>query len=120
MKDGRYTWRHDKVLAVLADTLERNVKKPKKKKESLKFVNFVKEGETGHRAGVEGSGLLGTATDWQISVDLRQRMEFPIEIAVTNKRPDIVIWSATTKQAMPLELTVPWKTEWKMHMRGRT
>ena len=42
-------------------------------------------------------------------VDLKQRMEFPSEIAVTNKRPDIVIWSAKTKQAVLLELTVPWE-----------
>ena len=63
LKDGRYTWRHDKVLAVSADTLERNVKKPRATKGGLKFVNFVKEGETGPRAGVERNGLLGTATD---------------------------------------------------------
>ena len=36
-------------------------------------------------------------------------MEFPSEIAVTNKRPDIIIWSAKTKQAVLLELTVPWE-----------
>ena len=41
-------------------------------------------------------------------VDLKQRMGFPSEI-VTNKRPDIVIWSAKTKQAVLLELTVPWE-----------
>ena len=109
MKHERYTRRHDKVLAVLADTLERNVKKPRTTKGGLKFVNFVKEGETGPRAGVEGKGLLGTSTDWKMRVDLKQRMEFPSEIAVTNKRPDIVIWSAKTKQAVLLELTVPWE-----------
>ena len=69
LKDGRYTWRHDKVLAVLADTLERYVKTPRATKGGLKFVNFVKEGETGPRAGVEGNGLLGTATDWKMRVD---------------------------------------------------
>ena len=51
------------------------------------FVNFVKEGEIGPRAGVEENGLLRTATDWK----MKQRMKFPSEIAVTNKRPDIVI-----------------------------
>ncbi|VDI54010.1 Hypothetical predicted protein [Mytilus galloprovincialis] len=88
LKDGRYTWRHDKVLGTLADTLERNIKKPRKNKEGLTFVNFVKEGEKGQKKKVEGSGLL---------------------IAVTNQRPDIVIWSASTKQAILLELTVPWE-----------
>ena len=41
--------------------------------------------------------------------DLKQRMEFPTEIAVTNKRPDIVILSAKTKQVVLLELTVSWE-----------
>ena len=36
-------------------------------------------------------------------------MEFPPEVAVTNKRPDTVIWSATTKQSILLEMTVPWE-----------
>ena len=53
--------------------------------------------------------MLGTSTDWQMRVDLRQRMEFPPEIAVTNKRPNIVIWLAATKQAILLELMVPWE-----------
>ena len=43
-------------------------------------------------------------------VDLKQIMsEFPSEIVVTNKGPDIVIWSAKTKQAVLLELTVQWE-----------
>ena len=37
--------------------------------------------------------------DWQIRVDLRQRMEFPPEIAVTSKRPDIVTWSVYCNSA---------------------
>ena len=57
-------WRLDKVVVVFAATLERNVEKPRAAKGGLKFVNFVKEGETGPRAGVEGNGLLGTATYW--------------------------------------------------------
>ncbi|XP_071170940.1 uncharacterized protein [Mytilus edulis] len=108
LKDGRYTWRHDKVLGTLADTLERNIKKPRKNKEGLTFVNFVKEGEKGQKK-VEGSGLLVTATDWQMLVDLKQKLQFPPQIAVTNQIPDIVIWSASTKQAILLELTVPWE-----------
>ena len=85
------------------------VKKPRATKGGLKFVNFVKEGETGPRAGVEGNGLLGTATVWKMRVVLKQKMEFPSGIAITNTRPDIVISSAKTRQAVLLELTVPWE-----------
>ena len=44
-----------------------------------------------------------------MKVDLKQGMEFPSEIVVTNKRPDIVLWSAKTKQAVLLELIVRWE-----------
>ncbi|VDI13370.1 Hypothetical predicted protein [Mytilus galloprovincialis] len=36
-------------------------------------------------------------------------MSFPAEIAATSLRPDIVIWSPGTRQAVLLELTVPWE-----------
>ena len=36
-------------------------------------------------------------------------MVFPREITVTNMRPDIVIWSMTTKTTVLGELTVPWE-----------
>ena len=42
-------------------------------------------------------------------LDLKQRIEFPSEIAVTNKRLNIVIWSVKTKQAVLLEPTVSWE-----------
>ena len=99
MKDGRYTWRYDRVLPTSCVGRDLgNTKKPGKKSEGLKLVDFVKEGEKGQKAGVEERRLLGTLTDWQMRVDLRQGMEFQPEIAVTNKRPDTVIWSASGRR----------------------
>ncbi|XP_076109046.1 uncharacterized protein LOC143077044 [Mytilus galloprovincialis] len=57
----------------------------------------------------EGLGILGTASDWQMTADIHQRMSFPAEIAATSLRPDIVIWSQGTRQAVLLKLTVPWE-----------
>lgn len=37
------------------------------------------------------TGLLRTGTDWQMRADMKQRTEFPLEIAATNNSPDIVI-----------------------------
>ena len=104
----------------MADALERNVRKPRATKGGLKLVNFVKESETGPRAGVEGNGLLGTATDRKMRVDLKQRMEFPSEIAVTNKMP--ILSSGRRKQSRQCywELTVSWGERIKRCMRGRT
>ncbi|XP_078608663.1 uncharacterized protein LOC144880403 [Branchiostoma floridae x Branchiostoma japonicum] len=89
---GRYRWRHDKVLRVLAAALE---------------------GGKGKRRGKsaldEGLGILATAGDWDLRVDLDRKLTFPEEITTTNLRPDIVIWSAKTRQVVILELTVPWE-----------
>jgi glycerol kinase len=36
-------------------------------------------------------------------------MQFPPEITVSNQRPDIVIWSLSSRQAIMKEITVPWE-----------
>ena len=36
-------------------------------------------------------------TDWQMRVNLSRIIEFPLEISVTNERPDIDIESLVTK-----------------------
>ena len=36
-------------------------------------------------------------------------MAFPQEVAVTQSRPDIVLWSPQTRQVVMVELTVPWE-----------
>ncbi|XP_069105765.1 uncharacterized protein [Argopecten irradians] len=94
LEDGRYSWCHDKVLSVHRHlALKSSRKRPKRGKGGLKFINFVKAGKQSEKCNVEGNGVLGTAEDWQLGVDLNGRMTFPPEIAVTNKRPDKVIWS---------------------------
>ncbi|XP_064193957.1 uncharacterized protein LOC135256013 [Anguilla rostrata] len=47
--------------------------------------------------------------DWQLLVDLERQLKFPNHIAGTTLRPDIVLVSESTKQAVLLELTVPWE-----------
>ena len=42
-------------------------------------------------------------------VDLGKQLKFPQEIVMTTKRPDIVMWSASRKKVVLLELTVPWE-----------
>ena len=66
LKDGRYTWRHNQVLAVLAEALEKYSKRPRKRCQKVKFVNFVKAGEQSSSVKVEGGGLLGAAEDWKV------------------------------------------------------
>ncbi|XP_052777991.1 uncharacterized protein LOC128215335 [Mya arenaria] len=42
-------------------------------------------------------------------VDLGKKLKFPEEVAHTNLRPDIVLWSRSPKLVVLVELTVPWE-----------
>jgi len=41
--------------------------------------------------------------------DLDQRLILPPEIATTDLRPDIVLWSGSARIVQMIELTVPWE-----------
>ena len=53
--------------------------------------------------------LLEVCMDWHIATDLKHDLIFPTEIALTTKRPDIVIWSVKAKKVFVIELTVPYE-----------
>jgi hypothetical protein len=108
LKQGRYRWRHDKVLRMLADTLdkERRKKRPKAK-EGPKFVPFVRAGEKAATIKT-ATGILPQADDWEMRADLDKKLVFP-SVVQTLLRPDIVLWSSRTKKLVMVELTVPWE-----------
>ena len=90
---GRYTWRHNKVLRELASIIQEkivnNVKNPEKKS-----IAFVKPGEKAKiNKSFQQESFLSSADDWKMSVDLEQRMKIPGRVAVTDLRPDITILS---------------------------
>ena len=49
------------------------------------------------------------ANDWKLMVDLDNKAMFPVEVASTTMRPDIVLWSVSTMLLVIAELTVPWE-----------
>ena len=55
----------------------------------------------------EAQSYLESAQDWNMRVDLDQRLKVPDWIVQTNLRPDIIIISEKTKQIGAIELTVP-------------
>lgn len=58
------------------------------------------------------TGLLNTAQDWQLPVDLDRNLEsFPQHVAKTTLSPDIVLGTEVTKSLIILELTVPWEIQ---------
>ena len=108
---NRYTWRHNQVLAVLYDAVlhKANAARRAALPSAPSPVRF-------HRAGEpvppcrrrETVRTLDQAADWRVSCDLPHlHYQFPVDAAVTAKRPDIVVWSDTAKRVVMLELTVP-------------
>ena len=107
LTEGRYTWRHNMVLKEVAAGLE-EARKNKKKKQ-LTFIKFVPAGSTESRSDRGCQGILATASDWILMADLQTQLVFPPEITVTRLRPDIVMWSRSTRNLIIIELTVPWE-----------
>ena len=70
---------------------------------------FVREGQASLAPMRTDLGQLGSARDWKLLADLDKKLCFPAEIASTNLRPDLVLWSSSLKLAYIIELTVPWE-----------
>ena len=109
LSQGRYKWRHDRVLKEIASTVQAKVVDNKDKVETKrKQISFVKEGQKGQKQElIENYNFLSAAQDWNVSVDLGSNLKIPTEICVTNLRPDLIIVSRKTKQMGIVELTVP-------------
>ncbi|XP_056097411.1 uncharacterized protein LOC130076370 [Rhinichthys klamathensis goyatoka] len=107
--EGRYRWRHDQVLKAVADSICSGISHSKSLRPA-KTTAFVRAGEklTPAARGTS-SGLLATARDWELAVDLGKQLKFPEAVAITTLRPDIVLTSEASKQVILLELTVPWE-----------
>ncbi|KAK0136623.1 hypothetical protein N1851_027196 [Merluccius polli] len=72
--------------------------------EGSRFIHFIRAGESA-AAEMRNKGVLATASDWEMRVDIRKQLKF----THTSLRPDIVLWSKGTKQVVLIELTVPWE-----------
>jgi hypothetical protein len=60
------------------------------KKNPVNLINFTKEGQSMINTN-KSVGILNTADDWKMEINLKRRAIFPKKIFVTNQRPDIVI-----------------------------
>ena len=111
LKQGRYTYRHDAVLKEIASQLEQFISSVKSSNNQKKLVNkikFVRPGYVSYSSKAKKyDGLLHLANDWVILVDTNKNLVFPGHIVLTNLRPDIVIFSNSTKKVILVELTCP-------------
>ncbi|XP_076860736.1 uncharacterized protein LOC143513938 [Brachyhypopomus gauderio] len=107
--EGRYTWRHDQVLKAVSDTICTRIQQTKCQLPGRHNITFIRAGEKPQVAHKAPTGLLASANDWQLKVDLGKQLKFPEQIARTRLRPDLVLTSESSKQVVLLELTVPWE-----------
>lgn len=113
LAEGRYRWRHDKVLTEIAKWVEQQrVKANNKQAHQPEAITFVREGDKAHKTSkvaMISTSVLQRASDWELRVDLRKKLVFPQEVVATPLRPDIVLLSKSTKTIIIAELTVPWE-----------
>ncbi|RXN32649.1 reverse transcriptase [Labeo rohita] len=108
--EGRYWWRHDQVLKSIAEAISKGIKDSRYRQATAKAIHFVKEGQRPEKTSKSCSaGLLSTARDWVMSVDLERQLKIPQHIIQSTLRPDIILVSEATRQLILLELTVPWE-----------
>ena len=107
LSEGRYTWRHNKVLEGLQETVHKCLSLNKIKTESEKI--FVKQGEKRKPIVTLASTGVCLANEWEVHVDLIKRLIFPRDIVVTALRPDMVLVNRIRKLILIVELTVPWE-----------
>ncbi|XP_060072881.1 uncharacterized protein LOC132552703 [Ylistrum balloti] len=110
LRQGRYRWRHDQVLAALADILEKERRQKRSLIEHRKpHIQFVRAGEKGPPTTTAYHvNVLTQAPSWEMRVDLNKRLVLP-DLVQTTLRPDIVIWSQQRQKVILVELTVPWE-----------
>ena len=116
LNQGRFTFRHNAVLSKLFDYLKDFIsnKKPLSlyearnnfKKFPLGYY-FVTSGAKSPRKKRPYQGILHHSSDWKIISDLSDNYCFPVHIALTELRPDIVIYSNRIKRVVLIELTCP-------------
>ena len=105
---GRYRWRQDQVLKAVAETISIAVAS-NKHASSRKPIPFVKAGEKPRSKPTPSASLLSSASDWELQADFGRQLKFPEHVTSTSLRPDLVLTSASSKQVLLLELTVPWE-----------
>ena len=108
LTQGRYKWRHDKVLKEIASSIDSKIKENAKRQTGKKrLIQFVKAGQKGEKENFQQESYLSEAKDWKLTADLDRGLRIPSQVCITNLRPDIIFVSNKSKQMGIVELTVP-------------
>ena len=106
---GRYLWRHNNVLRVIADGIQSFIQTNKVVSSGVKQIHFVREsGKSKEKKGRKPHfGILHRFSDFVLDVDLERQLKYPSHITESGLRPDIVIYSNQGRLVVHLELTCP-------------
>ena len=121
LHQGRYTWRHNSVLSAIRHRLntfweqrstQLAVQATVATKEKARYIQFVRPSQcllapshATQRNPLASQAILLQANDWTFLYDLEGQLQFLIEAAVTSLRPDVVLFSRSSKTIV--ELKVP-------------
>ena len=117
LRQLRYSWRHDSVLATAEGPLRRRLEQHNASPciEERRPIRFRSTKEpiprpTKQKPPTKNAdcSVLGSASDWIMQIDYtKQPAHFPVHICVTDKRPDIVLYSVSSRTVILIELTCP-------------
>ena len=108
LQQGRFTFRHDAVLWFLVSSIKSFLTLHQVSKTKFSYIKFVKAGSRLPKTSKKNNcGLLHTAPDWDLLSDLEFALVIPPTIAIWQLRPDIHLYSTSTKTVKVLELICP-------------
>lgn len=125
LEEGRYTYRHDKVLQIVREAVSLSIARSQKYRQvnNIDEVVFVRQGEVPKKVQKTSlpSSCLLAAKDWKILMDVNNsHYLFPPDLYLTALCPDILAYSALSRQVLIVELTVPWEENIPNQHVGKT
>lgn len=113
LDNGKYSFRHDKVLEVIREAASLAIARSIKgtTSQNRDEIRFIKPGQKCKKSIKKRISIIHKANDWNIQMDTREKQcLLPGEICVSSLRPDLTLYSLSLKRVIFIELTVPWET----------
>ena len=106
LQQDRFPFRHDSVLHHLVLVLKSFLKDlPNNITKKCNTIKFVKSGEQFSKTSNFSKGVLHLVSHWILLADLKGDYSFPFQLAPTELRTDVLLFSESSKRAVLLELT---------------
>ena len=103
--NGRYTWRHNRIL----DKLFRFIKNYIKSEQTISTQKFVSEWG---RIYANNQNFLGSSGDWAVSANLSGwHNDYPKTIYSKGLQPDIVLLSRANLKIIMVELSISYESQ---------